>query len=188
MSRYQPTHYDDLSEGRQELFKSIATSRSLRGEGTLGGPFDPWLESEEMARRLVGMGDFFRFRTSVDRRYIELVILVTGQFWQAQFEWFAHEPMARKAGVSESTISAVKSGTKPEFEDQGEAIAYAIANEINQHHELSEDTYHGACAYFGRQGLSELLGLSGFYTTVSMTLNAFKIPLPDGFEYPFTQR
>ena len=61
MSRYQSTAYDDLSEDRQELFKSIASSRSLRSEQTLGGPFDPWLESEEMARRLVGLGDFFRF-------------------------------------------------------------------------------------------------------------------------------
>lgn len=188
MSRYQTTAYDDLSKDRQELFKSIATSRSLRANQTLGGPFDPWLESEEMARRLVGLGDFFRFRTSVDRRYVELVILVTGQFWQAQFEWFAHEPMARKAGVSESTISAIKAGSKPEFEDQGEAIAYAIADEINQQHELSDDTYDSACKHFGQQGLSELLGLSGFYTTVSMTLNAFKIPLPEGFEYPFAQR
>ena len=188
MSRYQSTAYDDLSEDRQELFKSIASSRSLRSEQTLGGPFDPWLESEEVARRLVGLGDFFRFRTSVDRRYIELVILVTGQFWQAQFEWFAHEPMARKAGVSESTIRAVKAGSKPEFEDQGEAIAYAIADEINQQHELTDATYHRACEQFGQQGLAELLGLSGFYTTVSMTLNAFKIPLPEGFEYPFARR
>jgi 4-carboxymuconolactone decarboxylase len=188
MSRYQPTSYENLSEDRQALFQSIASSRSLRPGQTLGGPFDPWLESAEMARRLVGLGDFFRFRTCVDRRYIELVILVTGQFWQAQFEWFAHEPMARKAGVSESTINAIKTGSEPEFEDQGEAIAYAIAQEIHQQHELSESTYHKACQYFGQQGLSELLGLCGFYTSVSMTLNAFKVPLPEGAQYPFEQR
>jgi len=188
MNRYQPTYYENLTEDRQELFQSIASSRSLRPGQTLGGPFDPWLESAEMARRLVGLGDFFRFRTSVDRRYIELVILVTGQFWQAQYEWFAHEPMARKAGVSETTINAIKSGVKPEFEDQGEAITYAIAQEIHQAHELSENTYQSACKRFGQQGLSELLGLCGFYTSVSMTLNAFKVPLPAGAQYPFEQR
>jgi len=46
--------------------------------------------------------------------------------------------MARKAGVSETTISAIKSGAKPEFENQGEAITYAIAQEIDQAHELSD--------------------------------------------------
>lgn len=92
--------------------------------------------------------------------------------------------MARKAGVSETTISAIKSGVKPEFEDQGEAITYAIAQEIHQAHELSENTYQSACKRFGQQGLSELLGLCGFYTSVSMTLNAFKVPLPAGAQYP----
>lgn len=61
MNRYQPTNYENLTEDRQELFQSIASSRSLRPGQTLGGPFDPWLESAEMARRLVGLGDFFDF-------------------------------------------------------------------------------------------------------------------------------
>jgi hypothetical protein len=77
---------------------------------------------------------------------------------------------------------------KPEFEDYGDAITYAIAQEIHQHHELSDNTYHVACQHFGQQGLSELLGLCGCYTSVSMTLNAFKVPLPAGAQYPFEQR
>ena len=187
MSRYQSTAYDDLSEDRQELFKSIASSRSLRADQTLGGPFDPWLESEEMARRLVGLGDFFRFRTSVDRRYIELVILVTGQFWQAQFEWFAHEPMARKAGVPNDVIHAIQAGEVPDFSDEGDRLSWRIANELHQSHELSEETYVAAVSKFGETGVTELIALAGFYTMVSMTLNGFDVALPEGAALPFVK-
>ena len=67
-----------------------------------------------MGRLLVNLGGYFRFKSSVDRRYIELTILVTGAFWKAQFEWFAHEPMARKAGVPDDIIQAIQAGEVPE--------------------------------------------------------------------------
>ena len=151
----------------------------------IGGPFDIWLRSPEMGKRLVGLGGFFRFRTSVDRRYIELAILVTGQYWQAQFEWWAHEPMAREAGVPDDVIQAIKAGESPKFTDAGDAAAYAVASELHHTHELSDATYRQAVDQFGEVGVAEIIGVSGFYGLVSMTLNGFNVELPPGATAPF---
>jgi 4-carboxymuconolactone decarboxylase len=138
-----------------------------------------------MGKRLVDLGGFFRFRSSVERRYIELAILVTGAHWRAQFEWFAHEPMAREAGVPEDIIAAIKADKTPEFEDSGDQAAYVLANELHNTRKLSKDAYADAVVQFGETGVAELIGLCGFYSLVSMTLNGFEVELPEGATYPF---
>lgn len=186
MSRLTRKTYEELTEDQREVFDNIVASRPVKPkDGHIGGPFDIWLRSPELGRRLVGLGGFFRFNTTVDRRYIELVILVTGQHWQAQFEWWAHEPMAREAGVPEDVIQAIKNGDQPQLSDAGDQAAYAMTNELIQTKELSEQSYAAAVAQFGEVGVAELIALSGFYTMVSMTLNGFDVDLPAGAEAPF---
>lgn len=187
MSRLERKAYADLSAEQQAAFDKVVAERPVKpSDGHIGGPFDIWLRSPEMGTRLVGLGGFFRFRTSVDRRYIELAILVTGQFWQAQFEWWAHEPMARDAGVPEDVIAAIKIGEQPELTDAGDRAAYDLAHEIHNNRKLSDATFAAAKAQFGETGVAELIGLCGFYGLVSMTLNGFEVELPDGATNPFS--
>ena len=113
MSRLTQKTYAELTAEQQQTFDQVVENRPVKPkDGHIGGPFDAWVRSPEMGRRLVGLGGFYRFRTTVDRRYIELAILVTGHFWQAQFEWYAHEPMARDAGVPEAVIQKVSIGKR----------------------------------------------------------------------------
>ena len=186
MSRLERKAYADLTEAQQETFDLVVRDRPVKPQdGHIGGPFDIWVRSPEMGRRLVALGGFFRFRTSVDRRYIELAILVTGKHWEAQFEWWAHEPMARDAGVPEDIIQAIKAGETPNCSDPGDAAAYQLAYELNTTQKLSAEAFAGAKTQFGETGVAELIGLCGFYGLVSMTLNGFDVELPDGAEYPF---
>jgi len=185
MSRLTHKSFDELNEEQQALYSQLTETRKVSEDGVIGGPFDVWLKNAELGKRIVGLGGTFRFDTSVDRRYVELVILITGQFWQAQFEWFAHEPMAIKAGVPQSLIDALKIGNKPDFESNEDKIAYELCTELHQNHQVSDSTYSEAAAIFGEQGVMELVNLAGYYTMVSMTLNTFKVPLPAGASYPF---
>jgi len=186
MTRLIKKPYAELTPAQQATFDEIVANRPVKPEdGHIGGPFDVWLRSPEMGKRLVGLGGFFRFRTSVDRRYIELAILVTGAHWRAQFEWFAHEPMAREAGVPETVIAAIKAGETPEFEDSGDEAAYVLANQLHNTRKLSQAAFNDAVAQFGETGVAELIGLCGFYSLVSMTLNGFDVELPEGATYPF---
>ena len=186
MGRQTFTAYQDMDKARQDAFDKIAEGRKVVND-RIGGPFDVWLLNPEMATRAVGMGGMFRFSTSVDRRIIELAILVTGQFWKAQFEWFAHEPMARKAGLADHIIDAIKRGEKPESMDADEAAAWQLCNDLHHHHRIEDKVFNAARDCFGEQGVAEIVGLIGYYTLVSMTLNAFDVDLPEGSEKPFPE-
>lgn len=186
MSRLEAKSYTELNTDQQEVFDKVVASRPVKPkDGHIGGPFDIWLRSPEMGNRLIGLGGFFRFRTSVERRYVELAILVTGQFWQAQFEWWAHEPMAREAGVPDDVIAAIKAGHAPASGDPGDLAAYKLAGEIHNNRKLSDATFQAAKTAFGETGVAELIGLCGYYGLVSMTLNGFDVELPDGATPPF---
>ncbi len=188
MSRLTSKAYEDLSEEQQLLFDQLTETRKVNADGQIGGPFDVWLQNAELGKRMVGLGGTFRFGTSVDRRYVELVILITGQFWQAQFEWYAHEPMAIKAGVPQDLIDAIKAGDDPEFEDKKDRVVYEMCTALHQTHRVPDAVFSRMVTAFGEQGVMELVTLAGYYTMVSMTLNAFDVPLPAGAEYPFPRR
>ena len=186
MARLTRKTLEELTPEQRETYDLIVAERPVKPkDGHIGGPFDIWLRSPEMGRRLVGLGGFFRFRTSVDRRYIELAILVTGAFYKAQFEWFAHEPMARDAGVPEAVIQAIKAGEVPPLTDAGDQAAYRMAHELHTTHELSAATYAQGVDAFGEGGGAEIIGVTGFYSLVSMTLNGFDVDLPKGADAPF---
>lgn len=185
MSRLTRRTRAEMSDEQRDVFDRIAEGRTGVEDGHIGGPFDAWILNPEMGSRISGLGGLFRFRTSVDRRYIELAILLTGAHWRAQYEWFAHEPMARKAGVPDAVIGAIKEGILPEFTDPADSAAYGLIRELLDTHQVSDATFKKAVGAFGEQGVAELANVSGFYTMVSMTLNTFDVPLPDGAEYPF---
>ncbi|MCP5184225.1 MAG: carboxymuconolactone decarboxylase family protein [Pseudomonadales bacterium] len=186
MGRLTQKRLDQLSAEQKAVFDYIVANRPLKPQdGTIGGPFDVWLTNPELGQRLVELGGFFRFRTSVDRRYIELAILVTGAHWQAQFEWYAHEPMARQAGVPEDIIQAIKVGERPALIDAGDKATYALAHALHTTHRVDQATFDAAVTQFGEQGVAELVSLCGFYSLVSMTLNTFDVDLPAGASLPF---
>jgi len=184
MSRLTRRRYTELSEQQREVFDKIAAGRTGVEDGHIGGPFDSWLLNAEMARRISGLGDMFRFRTSVDRRYVELVILVVGRYWRAQYEWYAHEPMARQAGLPEGVIAAIREGVVPEFDDERDRVAWEVVTGLLRDHAVEDGTYRRAVDLFGEQGVAEIVNLAGYYTMVSMTLNTFEVPLPEGAEFP----
>ncbi len=185
MSRLVNRTYNELSDEQQSLYDQIIETRQIKPDGKIGGPFDAWLLNAEMGKRIVGIGGFFRFRTSVDRRYVELTILVTGHFWQAQFEWYAHEPMALKAGVPQKVVDAIRIGETPIFEHEADKVTFELCQELHNKHQVSDSTFDAAVEQFGEQGVAELVNLAGYYTMVSMTLNTFKVPLPKDAQYPF---
>lgn len=185
MERLTRKSYAEMSAQQKPVFDAIAKGRSGVTDGRIGGPFDIWMLSPEIAGLIDKLGKKFRYNLSVDRRYIEISILVTGAYWKSQYEWYAHEPMARDAGVSDAIIQSIKEGGRPHFDDSGDAAAHDLAMELHKTHEVSDDTYARAVAAFGEQGVAELINLCGFYTMVSMSLNTFRIGLPEGAALPF---
>ncbi len=177
---------EDLSDAQRELFDRLSEGRTVEG-GHIGGPFDAWLKNPEMGRRIVGLGNMFRFRTAVDRRQIELAILMVGAEWRAQYEWFAHAPMAREAGLPDSVIDAIHRGERPAFDDARDEAAYDLVAELIATRRVSDKTYETARSLFDERGVAEIVNVAGYYVMVSMTLNTFDVPLPEGAARPFPE-
>ncbi len=185
MSRLERRTTSEMSEEQRGLFQQMADGRSGVEDGHIGGPFDAWALNPATGLRLWQLGGALRFKPTIDRRYVELAILMTGQLWQAQFEWFAHEPMARAAGLPEDVIAAIKVGEEPTFTDDGDEAAWRFCRPLLDRRKVEDDVYQAAVARFGEPGVGDLINACGFYTLVSMTLNTFDVELPEGAEPPF---
>ncbi|MDP6566493.1 MAG: carboxymuconolactone decarboxylase family protein [Alphaproteobacteria bacterium] len=154
--------------------------------GRLGGPFQAWLRSPALADRAQKLGEHLRFKSALPPRLSELAILLTARHWTAQFEWYAHAPMARDAGLADEVIEAVRQRRRPSFEREDEAVLYDFCVELYESCRVGEATYQRAVTHLSEQGVVDLVGILGYYALVSMTLNVFETPLPEGVSPPLT--
>jgi 4-carboxymuconolactone decarboxylase len=150
----------------------------------LGGPYNPMLRSPVMAERLFRLLDYLRFKTSVPRRLNEFAILIQARLWTSQVEWYAHHPLALKAGLSESVAAELKEGKRPSTMKPDEAVVYDFCMELSTTHAVSDDTFRRAKEMLGEQQVIDLIAVSGTYVTVAMLLNAAEEGVPPGKKPP----
>lgn len=152
------------------------------------GPYLAWLQSPELARRGRNLSEFIRFKSSVPQRLLELGILMTGRFWRADFEYYAHAKLAKQAGLDESIIKDIAARRKPTFKHEDEAVVYDLALELFHSRRISNPTFERAEKLLGKTAVVELVATMGYYSMVSLTLNAFDVPLPPGEPSPFPDK
>jgi 4-carboxymuconolactone decarboxylase len=155
--------------------------------GRVEGPLRVWLNSPAFAEKAQALGAFCRFGSSLPPRLSELAILVTGAHWKAGFEFYAHAPIALKAGLDPATIEAIRKGEAPALTKDDETAVYQFSRELITTRRISDRTYKSAEEALGRRGLVDLVGLLGYYGLISMTINAFDVPIPQGGKNPFEE-
>lgn len=170
-----------LTAEQQTTYDAIAGGK----RGLVQGPLRVWLQSPQLADRAQSLGAFCRYETQLPPRVSELAILVTGAFWTSGFEWAVHAPIALQEGLAAHIIEDIRCRKTPTFTASDEAAIYAFADELHKNHEISDTTYAAVVSHYGVQGTVELVGILGYYTLISMTINAFNVPLPDGQADPF---
>ena len=143
------------------------------------GPFIPLLRSPELMDRLQKVGEYLRFQSSLPQRISELIMLVVSREWTQHFEWFVHVPLGRKAGISEDTISALAEGRRPPGMSEDEALAHDFCVELLRNKGVSETTYRSAVMKFGENGVIDMIGVAGYFTTMSMVMNVAHSPPSD---------
>jgi 4-carboxymuconolactone decarboxylase len=174
---------DKMSAAQRSIADAIMSGPRQR----MSGPFNAWLRSPELADRLQKVGEYVRFNTSLDKRVNEMAILMTAQAWGSQYEWYAHAPLALKAGLDPAIISAIGAGRKPDNMKDDEAIAWEFITQLRRDHGVDDATYARALEQFGERGIVDLIGVNGYYGVVSMTLNVAHVRPPAGAELPFQQ-
>ena len=143
------------------------------------GPFIPLLRSPELMDRLQKVGEYLRFQSALAQGISELIMLVVSREWTQHFEWFVHVPLGRKAGISEDTIAALAEGRRPPGMSEDEELAYDFCVELLRNKGVSETSYRRAVMKFGENGVIDMVGVAGYFTTMSMVMNVAHSPPSD---------
>jgi len=177
--RFEPLQPGNMTAEQKRVADAIQSGP--RGQG-LRGPFNALLRSPDLADRLQKVGEYIRFRSSLPAKLNELAILIVARKWTAQFEWYAHRGFAMKAGLDPAIAAAIAEGRKPERMPEDESAIYAFCTELLETTEVADPAYENVRRRFGEQGVIDLIGAIGYYSTVSMVLNVDRYPLPEGVE------
>jgi 4-carboxymuconolactone decarboxylase len=164
--------------------RQVADAITSGPRGRMTGPFNAWLRDPALADRLQKVGEHVRFKSVLPARLNEFAILITARAWTSQYEWYAHHPLALKAGLDPAVAAALADGQPPRGMKSDEAIVYAFCTELHRDKRVSDATYRSALDAFGETGVMDLVGVSGYYVTVSMTLNVAQVMPPPGAPLP----
>jgi 4-carboxymuconolactone decarboxylase len=174
-----------LSAEQKVLAESIKSGP--RGQFKMSGPFAIYLHSPSFGELAQKLGGHLRFHTSIPPRLMEFAILCTASQWKAQYEWAMHAPIAEKQGVKPQTIRDLQAGRAPKSAPRDEMTIYAFVKELYAKRRVGKANFNKAYKLLGEAGTVELVGLLGYYAMVSMTLNTFVAPLPEGMKPPFKE-
>ena len=174
-----------LTGEQQALVDAI--SSGPRGRFSNSGPFAVYLHAPGFGHLAQQLGGYVRLGTSVPPRLSELAILCTARFWQAQYEWVAHAAIAAKQGVKPATIRDLQAGRAPKSAPRDEKAIYTFVKELYATRRVSDATYKRVHKLLGDAGMVELVGILGYYAMVSMILNVFRMPVPEGTPAPFRE-
>ncbi|HEY7246153.1 MAG TPA: carboxymuconolactone decarboxylase family protein [Xanthobacteraceae bacterium] len=151
----------------------------------LGGPYNPMLRSPVFAQRMFDLLYYLRWQTSVPLWLNEFAILIVGRQWRSQVEWFAHAPLALKAGLSPQIVADLKTNRRPASMPPEEAVVYDFVTELTTRHEVADETFARAKRLLGEQQIVDLTAVAGTYITVAMMLAMAEQSVPAGEEPPF---
>jgi 4-carboxymuconolactone decarboxylase len=151
----------------------------------IGGPYNPLLRSPVLGQRMFDLLDYLRWNSSLPTRLTEFAILIQARLWRSQVEWYAHAPIAAKAGLSPQIIAELKANKRPQGMQPDEAAVHDFCMELTTRHAVSDETFDRTKQILGEQQVVDLAAVSGTYVTVAMILAMAEATVPPGKEPPF---
>jgi 4-carboxymuconolactone decarboxylase len=179
--RFPQLRLEQLDDQQRPLGEKILKISSVG----LGGPYNPMLRSPVYAERMYELLDYLRWRTSVPTKLNEMAILIVARQWRSQVEWFAHAPLAKKAGLGDSIIADLKANKRPGGMSPEEEIVYDFVTDLTTKHAVSDEVFDRAKNLLGEQQVVDLTGVAGAYVGVAMILAMAEEGVPAGREPPF---
>jgi 4-carboxymuconolactone decarboxylase len=179
--RFPVLSIDQLDASQRPLGDQIVKISSVG----LGGPYNPLLRSPVLGQKMFDLLHYLRWETSVPLKLNEFAILIVGRQWRSQVEWFAHAPLAIKAGLSPDIVAELKANKRPSNMPPEEAAVYDFVTELTTRHEVSDETFERAKRLLGEQQVVDLTAVAGTYVNVAMLLAMSEGTVPPGKELPF---
>src|ERR1700723_3638383 len=179
--RFPQLTMDALNDAQKPLGEQVMKISSVG----LGGPYNPLMRSPVLGQRLFDLFHYLRWETSVPTRLNEFAILIIGRQWRSQVEWYAHAPLAIKAGLAPGIVAELKANKRPANMPPEEAAVYDFVTELTTKHAVSDETFTRAKELLGEQQVVDLTAVAGTYIAVAMQLAMAEQSVPPGKEEPF---
>ena len=179
MARYDIIDPRDYSGEQKAAAAVIVGSR-----GSVRGPFQVLLHNPALAAILEKYGAYARFNNSLPDRLSALAVCICGRYWGAHVGWVAHSRLALEAGIAEEILGALHDGRTPEFANPDEQAVYDFCTGVLEQKHVDDAVYGRCLKLFDEAGVIDLMATLTHYTVVSLTLNAFQVPVPEGARVP----
>ncbi len=178
--RFRELAVSEMTDAQRAVHRDVCAGP----RGRLGVPTNVLLRCAGLAGATQKIGEYVRFKSSLPNRISEFAIMMTARYWTAQYEWHAHCPLAIKAGLSQDVANQLARGKRPEGMRDDESAAYQFCTELHRDKSVSDAAYAAALQQFGENGVVDLIGVSGYYTLISMCLIVNQMTVPSGVPDP----
>jgi 4-carboxymuconolactone decarboxylase len=143
-TRFPPLKLEEMTPAQKSWADLI--SAPPRNAKFVNPPYRAYIRNAELATRLSALSDYLRWNSSLPPRLSEFAILITARQWTAQYEWYAHYPLAIKGGLDPKIAADLAAGRRPEAMKDDEAAVYDLATEIYRDKKVSDPVYKAAHA------------------------------------------
>jgi 4-carboxymuconolactone decarboxylase len=179
--RFPDLKREQMTDAQKRVYDAIVSGP----RGSVYGPFGPLLRSPELADRVQRLGEYLRFNTSLPARLNEFAIIINARFWESKYEWYVHMPLAVKGGLAQSIADDLAQNRRPSNMKPDEELVYDFCTTLHRQHFVDDALFKRATATLGEAGVMDLIGVSGYYTLVSMVLNVAEVPIPPDAKSPW---
>ena len=177
ITRFAPLKPDQLTPAQKDYADLIAAPP--RNAKFVNPPYRAYIRNPDLAPKLSALSEYLRWNSSLPPRLSELAILITARQWTAQYEWFAHYPLALKGGLDPKVAGDIALGKRPETMKDDEAALYDLVIALYRDKKVSDPVYRAALEKFGERGIMDIIGIIGYYDLVSMTLITMQAEAPN---------
>ena len=161
-----------LPPAAQALYETMAARRRAHGEH-FGGPISRFSTTPSW-RAASRSWTFSQVRGRAAAHDLPVHRAPVARATGAGFEWHDHIAHARAAGLPEDVIDCIDSGRTNAL-PQPYALAHAILTKTMAWQVVPDDLQAQAAAQWGKQGLVEIVVLSGFYQMFAAINQGFDI-------------
>ena len=165
MSRIPPLPY---AEWDTEALSAVAPGRRLPPNNVLG----LFARHPALAKAFLTYNAHLLTTSTLPARTRELAILRTAWRRRCRYEWAQHVLIARRAGVTDEEIAAVRAGA--------DTLISRAVDELDESSGLSDTTYQALAAELTDRQLMDLVFTVGTYGLLAMAFNAFGVELEAG--------
>ncbi len=174
----EPIRIKEIPEGEMTTEQRKVLADLVAGRGRLLTPYKIWIHSPKLAAALETIGTFLNKASSLSEREIELTICIIANHWKGEYVWAAHVKRCLDLGFPQSVFDAIRAGQTPKLDDERERAIYDLAKISMKPGGGSDEVFIGSEKLLGRNGVAEVLGLLGYYSSVSMGMKLHRVPVP----------